>query len=99
VEICRDPVLGGVDQALDWGRIDELIDMYPSVQIFLLLVDRDGRAGRRESLNALENRGGEKLGARRTLIGENAWQEVAFRSAKAALLSPSERRHVATSSA
>jgi hypothetical protein len=76
VEICTDPNMGGVDQALDWQRIEEVIDMYPIVQIFLLVVDRDGNAGRRDALNGLENRGHEKLAEGRTLIGENAWQEI-----------------------
>ncbi len=76
VEICTDPVMGGVAQAQDWGRIDEVIDMYPIVHVFLLLVDRDGNAGRRVSLNGLEVRGNEKLAEGRTLMGENAWQEI-----------------------
>lgn len=76
VEICTDPVLGGVEQALDWDRIAEIIDMYPIVHIFLLLVDRDGRPGRRASLDALESRAAGKLAATRTLFGENAWQEI-----------------------
>jgi hypothetical protein len=76
VEVCNDPLMGGVDQALDWKRLDEVIDMYPIVQVFLLLVDRDGNAGRRVSLTGLEDKAENKLPPGRTLIGENAWQEI-----------------------
>ncbi len=76
VEVCTDPVMGGIAQALDWERLDEVIDMYPIVRIFLLLVDRDGNAGRRVALGALENKAEQKLSQERTLIGENAWQEI-----------------------
>ena len=68
VEICTDPVMGGISQALDWERIDEVIDMYPIVHVFLLLVDRDGKAGRRTALDGLETRAGEP--------SEWKWQEI-----------------------
>ena len=76
VEVCTDPLMGGVDQALDWEWLDEVIDMYPIVHVFLLVVDRDGNAGRRVSLDGLEDRANKKLPRGRTLIGENAWQEI-----------------------
>ena len=76
VEICIDPLLGGVDQALKWERIEEVISMYPMVQIFLLIVDRDGKPGRRHALDKLEQSAAELLGANRILLGENAWQEI-----------------------
>jgi hypothetical protein len=76
VEVCTDPVMRGIAQALDSERVEEVIDMYPIVHIFLLLVDRDGLAGRRDALNSLENEASEKLLEARTLIGENAWQEI-----------------------
>jgi hypothetical protein len=76
VEICMDPLLEGVSQAMDWDNIDEVIDMYPMVQIFLLLVDRDGKAGRRAGLDRLQELAVAKLRQGRVLYGENAWQEV-----------------------
>lgn len=76
INVCKDPLLGGIDQALDWERISEVIDMYPMVHIFLLIVDRDGKTARRERLNSIETKALEKLGTARTLIGENAWQEI-----------------------
>lgn len=76
VQVCNDPLLGGIGQALDWNRIEEVIDMYPVVQVFLLLVDRDGNANRRIALDALETKAATKLGIGRFLLGENAWQEI-----------------------
>jgi len=76
VKICTDPVMGGISQAMDGERIDEVIDMYPIVHVFLLLVDRDGKAGRRTALDGLESRAAEKLSEGRALFGENAWQEI-----------------------
>lgn len=76
VEVCKDPLLGGIDQATDWQRLEEVIEMYPMVQLFLLLVDRDGAAGRRLGLSTLEQRAATKLGAGRTFVAENAWQEI-----------------------
>jgi len=42
VKMCLEPVLGGIDQATDRRRIADILDMYPTVDVFLLLVDRDG---------------------------------------------------------
>ncbi len=76
VEVCKDPLLGGVEQALKWERIADVIDMYSMVQLFLLIVDRDGKATRRSKLNTLEAKAAEKLGIGRKLLGEHAWQEI-----------------------
>jgi hypothetical protein len=77
VIVCQDPLLGGVDQATKWERIREILDRYRySVNIFLLIVDRDGQPGRRDALNALERKAKEYLAADRFFLAENAWQEV-----------------------
>jgi hypothetical protein len=70
------PPLGGVAQALDWNRLAEIIDMNPQVHIFLLIVDRDGVAGRREQLNRLEDLASQRLPKEKVFLGENAWQEI-----------------------
>lgn len=45
VEICQDPLLGGVTEALKRERIKDIIEQYSwKVQLFLLCVDRDGNA-------------------------------------------------------
>jgi hypothetical protein len=76
VRVCTDPLLGGIDQALDVTQLREVIEMYPVVQIFLLIVDRDGKPGRRESLDRLERELQPTLATGRTFLGENAWQEI-----------------------
>jgi len=76
VEVCKDPLLGGIGEALKWDRIEEVIEMYPMVQLFLLIVDRDGKADRRKSLDRLEERARQKLEEQRTFFAENAWQEI-----------------------
>ncbi len=74
--MCFDPLLGGIDQATNWERIGDILDMYPMVDIFLLLVDRDGIAARRTVLNGLETNAQEVLDDDRVLLAENAWQEI-----------------------
>lgn len=76
VEVCTDPLLGSVNQALRWERVEEILERYPMVDLFLLCVDRDGVETRAESLRHLENRAKERLGSSRSLLGENAWQEL-----------------------
>lgn len=76
VRICMDPVMGGISQAMSWERIDEVIGMYRLVHVFLLVVDRDGEAGRRAALDRLEGLARKKLPQDRTLMGENAWEEI-----------------------
>lgn len=47
------------------------------VEIFLLLVDRDGIESRRQALDLLEEKAKTHLGAdKRILLAENAWQEI-----------------------
>jgi hypothetical protein len=77
VRVCQDPLLGGIDQARDWERIQEVLDRYRGmVNVFLLIVDRDGNAGRRSALNNLEAKAQGVLPSDRVFLGENAWQEV-----------------------
>ena len=37
VKVCRDPLLGGVTEAMKWERIAEIIDMYRTIQLFFFL--------------------------------------------------------------
>ena len=50
--------------------------MYPTVDIFLLLVDRDGIATRRKALDSIEAKAQKVLVDDRVLLAENAWQEI-----------------------
>lgn len=77
VRICKDPLLGGVREALKWTRIREILDRYRGmVDCFLLIVDRDGQSGRKESLAAIEKEAVQFLGADDRFFAENAWQEI-----------------------
>lgn len=73
VEVCQNPVLGGVDEALKPERIEEIINRYRGmVDIFILCVDRDGDLRRRARLDSIEKR----FGVGRIFLAENAWEEI-----------------------
>ncbi len=77
VRVCQEPLMGDVNQALKWERIQEVLDRYRGmVDLYLLLVDRDGDPHRRERIDKIEVRAAEALPASRVLFGENAWQEI-----------------------
>lgn len=78
VTVCTDPLLGGVGEALKWDRLAPILDQYKGmVNLFLLLVDRDGEPKRRERLDQLEAQAWVHLIATtRQMLAENAWQEV-----------------------
>lgn len=78
VQICMDPLLGGVGEALKWTRIEPILDRYRGmVRLFLLIVDRDCDPNRRASLDALEKRALDSFAdSDRCLLAENAWQEI-----------------------
>jgi len=77
VLICEDPILGGVDEALKWERIREIIEMYDwGIDLFLLCIDRDGQAGRRVRLNEIETLATGILKSDHCFLAENAWQEI-----------------------
>ena len=74
IRICQNPLLGGTGQALNKERIAEIVRKYKMFDLFLLCVDRDGQAGRRQQLDNIEAYVRSECG--RTLLAENAWQEV-----------------------
>lgn len=77
VEVCQDPLLGGVTEALKWERIEDIIEQYSwKVQLFLLCVDRDSDPHRRSALDSLERKAAQILPASTRLLAENAWQEI-----------------------
>ncbi len=77
IEICLEPRLRSVDQALDWRRIEEILaDHQGMVDVFLLCVDRDGEPNRRQALDRIEQEAQRVLSADRRLFGVEAWQEV-----------------------
>ena len=73
VRVCQDPLLRGIDQALNLERIREVIEQHRGMtDIFILCVDRDGKTGRRTRLDQMET----EFGNHRTFLAENAWEEV-----------------------
>ena len=70
-------MLGGVGEALKWERIQEILLFYSGmIDLYLLIIDRDGKAGRRQRLNELEGLAANLLPTDRGFFAENAWQEV-----------------------
>lgn len=71
--ICRDPLLGGVREALKSERIAEVIERYEGmIDVFILCVDRDGEVGRRQRLDDIES----EFGKGTAFLAENAWEEL-----------------------
>jgi len=77
VEVCQDPLLGGIGEALKWERIEEILELNKGmVDLFLLCVDRDGNDNRKQRLTQLEEQAAEFLKDDRLFLAENAWQEI-----------------------
>ena len=71
VEVCKDPLMGGVDEALKSERLIEVVEQHKGmIDIFILCVDKDGVAGRRQRLDQIEGEFGP------TFLAENAWEEI-----------------------
>ena len=74
VEICRAPLLGGVDEALKSSRMAEVMNRHGGMfDILVLCVDRDGNLGRHLRLRQMERQFGTH---RRAFLAENAWEEL-----------------------
>lgn len=77
VRVCTEPCLRGIDQALRWERIQEILDQYQGmVQLFLHIVDRDSENTRRTALDNLERQARAYLPPGRLFFSEHAWQEI-----------------------
>jgi hypothetical protein len=75
VNVVTDPVVRGVDEALRWTKLADIIDRYQGmVDLFLLIVDRDGDEGRRAKLDAIEKRAADMT--TKAFLAEHAWQEI-----------------------
>ena len=72
IEVCREPLFGGIGMALKWESVREVVQQYPMVDIFILCVDRDGESGRRKRLDDIET----EFGGSQTFLAENAWEEL-----------------------
>lgn len=77
VEILKDPLVGGVNRAMNRELLEEIVKMNRwKVDLFLLCVDRDGDPNRRTALDRLEAHFRGFLGGSKFLMAENAWQEL-----------------------
>lgn len=72
IEVCQEPLLGGIDEALKSDRISEVVSFYPMTDVFILCVDRDGRKGRRDRLDEIE----AEFGVADQFLAANAWEEI-----------------------
>lgn len=76
IRVLTDPAVQGVEQALDDNFIARLVRRYAIVDLFLLCVDRDGIAGRDQSVADREAHAASLLTGGRQLLGTVAHQEV-----------------------
>ena len=73
VLVCRDPLLGGIGEALKLERLAEIVEQNQGrIDIFILCVDRDGVAGRRQRLDQIQ----DGFRDRCVFFAENAWEEI-----------------------
>ena len=71
VDICLDPLLGGVTEALKSERISEIVEANRGMyDLLILCVDRDGMVGRRQRLDDLETEFSPNF------LASNAWEEL-----------------------
>ena len=71
VEVCRDPLLCGIGEALKTAQLAEIVnDQRGMTDILILCVERDGSTGRRQRLDELESLFGAAF------FAENAWEEL-----------------------
>lgn len=78
LRVCQEPRLRGVYDALKSDRIAQVIRRHRyQVDLFLLIVDRDGKPGRRLRLDEIEQEAKKLLASNdQWFLAENAWQEV-----------------------
>jgi hypothetical protein len=77
IRVCTDPLLGGIDQALNRQKLQAIIERYGMIDLFLLCVDRDAKAGRDGELRQRELWMQDALDPlRQNFLGSSAWQEI-----------------------
>lgn len=73
LEVCQDPVLGGVQEALKLGRLQGIVEQYEGmIDMFILCIDRDGVLGRKQRLREIE----AAFAPTNVFFAENAWEEI-----------------------
>jgi hypothetical protein len=76
VRVCRDPMIGGVEDALDPDTIEDVILTNPLFDLYLLLVDRDADPNRHERLVQAENNAADSTRPTQAFLAGQAHQEV-----------------------
>lgn len=78
VEVCRDPNFQGVHAALKLDSLRrQVIERYPMVHLFVLIVDRDGQPGRKHRTDEIEMALSAELKPQaKRFLAEVAWQEA-----------------------
>lgn len=76
VRVCRDPLIGGVEDALDRKTIEDVILTNPQYDLFLLLVDRDAEPHRDERLATAEANAADVTRQQQVVLADQAHQEV-----------------------
>lgn len=73
VKVCRDPLMGGVSEALKSERLQEVFSRYEGmIDVFLLCIDRDADRKRQARLDALEAQFAQRI----TFVAAQAWEEI-----------------------
>ena len=77
VRVCQDPLLGGLVEALKPERNVDIVQKYKGmIDIFILCVDRDGKEGRQEILDRIENEVRDELQNHQYFLAVAACEEV-----------------------
>jgi hypothetical protein len=77
VQICLDPKFQGISECLKIHRLrTEVLRRYPMIDLFLLVVDRDGRESRAAELEYVERELKADLRGAQRFLAEMARQEV-----------------------
>lgn len=76
VQMCMDPFFTGVDHVLKLESLREIVDTNRLADLYLLIVDRDGKEGRETVITNREAEMREVVGDRQAFVGALAWQEV-----------------------
>ena len=76
VRVCRDPMIGGIEDALDPDTIEDVILTNPLFDLYLLLVDRDADPNRHERLEQAEDNAADSTRPTQAFLAGQAHQEV-----------------------
>ena len=77
VTICREPLLGGIGEALKIERLTAIVgERRGAFDLFVLCVDRDGMVGRRQRLDDIEVEIQTQFGSGVAFFAVNAWEEL-----------------------